>query len=396
MKHSFSRRVQFLKKSFLGEILQAAADPSIISFAGGLPNPEVFPIKEIQEACNIVLETSGPEALQYSTTEGYYPLREYIAKRYQEKKNVTVKPEEILITNGSQQAIDIIGRVFIDEGDKILIESPGYLGAILAFSIYNPHFLTVPLHDHGVDTRILDEILASNPVKFFYGVPNFHNPSGITYSLENRREVAKVLNKHATVFIEDDPYGELRLVGKDLPPLRNFLDDNAIMLGSFSKTVVPSFRLGWIYAPKEIMEKLIIVKEAADLHTNYFSQRVVYEYLMHNDIEAHIERSKILYKKKRDTMLAMIKEHFPPEVKYTQPESGMFIWVTLPEGMSSLELFNIAIKKKVSFVPGHPFFVDSSGERCLRLNYTRTDEATTEIGIKYLGLAIKELMKQKK
>ena len=258
--------------------------------------------------------------------------------------------------------------------------------------MYEPKFHAIPMLEDGVNVKILEENLKKYDPKLFYAVPNFQNPSGITYTAENRKKVAALLKGSNTIFVEDDPYGELRFIGEKIPSMRSYLEDNTILLGSFSKIVSPGMRLGWITAKKEIMEKLIIAKQAADLQSNYFAQRVVYEYLKENDIEVHIEKIRNLYKIQRDCMVSAIEKYFPDEVQITRPEGGMFIWVTLPEGYSSLDLFDIVIKKKVAFVPGDPFYSGKEGMNTFRLNYTNSDEEKIEIGIKALAEGIKELL----
>lgn len=390
MKKLFSDGITNTPKSFIREILKVTEDPKVISFAGGLPNSKFFPVKEISDAALKVLEADGKNVLQYSTTEGYLPLRDYIAKRYFEKKGLRVEPDEILITNGSQQGMDLIGKIFIDKGDHVVIERPGYLGAIQAFSMYEPVFYPVPLLDDGIDADLLRETFTENQIKLFYSVPNFQNPSGITYSKQKRIEVADILKNHDAIFVEDDPYGELRFMGEDMPSMRTFFKDNIILLGSFSKIVSPGLRLGWICARKDIMEKLVVAKQASDLHSNYFSQRILYQYLIDNDIDKHILRIRQAYKKQRDMMVSSIEEHFPEEIKYTKPEGGMFLWITLPARISSLDLFNRAIKENVAFVPGSPFYVGAGGENTLRLNFSNSDEERIEEGIKRLAKIIEK------
>jgi 2-aminoadipate transaminase len=386
----FANRMGTSHKSFIREILKVTEDPKIISFAGGLPNPKFFPVKEIANASLKVLEENGENVLQYSTTEGYLPLREYIAERYRKKKELEVDPDEILITNGSQQGLDLIGKIFLDKGDQIVIERPGYLGAIQAFSMYEPIFQSIPLLDDGIDTDLLEKTFMRNRIKLFYAVPNFQNPSGITYSRQRRRDVANILKRHNAIFVEDDPYGELRFIGEDLPSMRAHLEDNIILLGSFSKILTPGLRLGWICAKKDIMERIIVAKQASDLHSNYLSQRIVHQYLVDNDIDKHIVKIRDAYKKRRDLMVSMIAEYFPEEIKYTKPEGGMFLWITLPDGISSLDLVDLAIKENVAFVPGKAFYVDGGGNNTLRLNFSNSDEEKIEEGIKRLAKIIKK------
>jgi 2-aminoadipate transaminase len=337
-----------------------------------------------------VLEEDGENVLQYSTTEGYLPLREYIAERYRKKKGLNVDSDEILITNGSQQGLDLIGKIFLDKGNQIVIERPGYLGAIQAFSMYEPIFQSIPLLDDGIDTDLLERTFRGNRIKLFYAVPTFQNPSGITYSRQRRRDVANILKRHNAIFVEDDPYGELRFIGEDLPSIRAYLEDNTILLGSFSKIITPGLRLGWVCAKKDIMERIIVAKQASDLHSNYLSQRIVHQYLIDNDIDKHIVKIRDAYKKRRDLMVSMIAEYFPEEIKYTKPEGGMFLWITLPEGISSSDLVDLAIKENVAFVPGNAFYVDGGGDNTLRLNFSNSDEEKIEEGIKRLANIIKK------
>ncbi|MBN1998854.1 PLP-dependent aminotransferase family protein [candidate division KSB1 bacterium] len=392
MKDKFALRIRKTQKSFIREILKSAADPSVISFAGGLPNPDFFPVQEIKQACTTILETDGPGVLQYSTTEGYPPLREYIAKRYLSNFGMHIEPEDILITNGSQQGIDLCAKVFVNENDAVLIEEPGYLGAIQALSLYSPRFLTIPLNKDGIDPSCLADICTRERIKLFYAVPTFQNPSGTAYSLEIRRQTAQVLQQYDTIFVEDDPYGEITFRTEPVTPVKKYLGDRSILLGSFSKIVVPSFRLGWICASREFMDKLIIAKQGADLHTNYFSQRIVFELLSNHNIDDHIAKIRNAYKTQRDAMIKSIQNYFPLEIDYTQPDGGMFLWVTLPDGLSSLKLFDQAIRQKVAFVPGTPFFVNGGGENTLRLNFSNSDVDTIDRGMKILGELIKKML----
>lgn len=383
-------RMKNVPKSFIREILKVTESSHVISFAGGLPNPETFPIKELEKACVDVLESDGKKALQYAATEGYYKLREFISARYREKQGLEIPPESILITTGSQQALDLVGKVLINRGDRVLMEEPGYLGAIQAFSVFEPRFKSVRLNDDGVDIPALKKACAAG-IKLFYCVPNFHNPSGITYSDNVRREAAKILSQKKVITVEDNPYGELRFIGENIPPIRKY-NDSTILLGSFSKVAAPGLRLGWISAPPEIMDALNTAKQAADLHTNSFSQRVLHRYLTENSIDAHIELIKKLYKIQRDAMVGAIVRYFPAEVLYTKPEGGMFVWVTLPKKLDTMKLFNAVIKKDVTFVPGKPFYANGGGDNTLRLNYSACPPDVIEEGIKRMGETIKEFL----
>jgi 2-aminoadipate transaminase len=392
MENIFADRISDVPRSFIREILKVTADPDIISFAGGLPNRDYFPVKEIKEACVKVLDSDGKTALQYSTSEGYPPLRKFIADRYRERQGIDIDPDEIIITNGSQQGLDLIGKTLLNEGDHIGIENPGYLGAIQAFAIYKSVFHPVTLREDGIDVDELGATLKSYPVKVFYGVPNFQNPTGTTYSDETRKAIAGVMGRHSAFFIEDNPYGELRFIGPDIPLVRRYLPDKTILLGSFSKIAAPSFRLGWICVSRKIMDKIIIAKQASDLHTNYLSQRILSQYLEDNDIDRHIAVIREAYGRQRNAMVRMIREHFPEEVRCTEPEGGMFLWITLPPGLSSMELFEIAIREKVAFVPGISFYACGGGENTMRLNFSNSDEGLIEEGIRRLGLSIRKMM----
>lgn len=388
---AFANRMQNLRKSFIREILKVTENPEVISFAGGLPNPNFFPVQEIAQATQKVLQADGPSVLQYSTTEGYPPLRQYIARRYLQRCGLQVNPDDILITNGSQQGLDLIGKVFLNAGDSLALERPGYLGAIQAFGMYQPQFHAVPLLEDGADIDQLARLFDAQPIKLFYTTPNFQNPSGVSYSAARREAAAQLARRHNVLLVEDDPYGELRFVGQHQPAIKNFAAEHGVLLGSFSKVVSPGLRLGWICASPEIMEKLVIAKQAADLHSNYLAQRVVYQYLQDNNLDDHLATIKSAYKQQRDLMLEMIEECFPPEVSVIRPEGGMFVWATLPPGMSSMALFEQAAKNNVVFVPGHPFYVDGGGDTTLRLNFSNSNPQKIETGIQRLGQAIKTL-----
>jgi 2-aminoadipate transaminase len=396
MKNLFADRMATTHKSFIREILKVTQNDKVISFAGGLPNPKLFPVKEFADACRKVLLLDGENVLQYSTTEGYLPLREFVAERYFIKRGLQASPDEILITNGSQQGLDLIGKVFLNKGDRIVIERPGYLGAIQAFCIFEPEFVPVPLLDDGMDIGLLEKALKANQTKLFHTVINFQNPSGVTYSRQKREKLADIIKSYNMILVEDNPYGELRFMGEDLPSMKSYLPDGTVVLGSFSKVVTPGLRLGWICAAPDVMEKIVVAKQSSDLHSNYLSQRAVYQYLIDNDLDEHILKIREVYKKQRDLMVAMIEEHFPQEIKCTKPEGGMFLWVTLPENISSLHLFKLATEKNVAFVPGKAFYVDGGGDNTLRLNFSNSDEQKIEDGIKRLAKVIKRILEENK
>jgi len=389
MNYHFARRMNKIPRSFVREILKVTDDDDMISFAGGLPNPQSFPVEAINNATSKVLTEDGDKVLQYSTTEGYRKLREFIAHRYQ-RQGMEVEVEDILITNGSQQCLDLVGKVFLDRDDGVIMERPTYLAAIQAFGLYEPEFHSVPLLDDGVDTTILEKILEEENIKLFYTVSSFQNPTGITYSEGKREKVAEIMAEHKTILVEDNPYGEIRFMGEDIPPIKSHLPDS-ILFGTFSKIVSPGMRMGWIVAPPEVMDKLITAKQASDLHSNYFTQRVVYQYLQDNDVDQHIQSIKQLYKSQRDQMVHSIRKYFPEGVKHTSPQGGMFLWVTLPGGTSAMELFELAMEENVAFVPGETFYTEDPEKNTMRLNFSNSSIEEIEEGIKRLGNAIKKL-----
>lgn len=387
MSYRYTDRMRKQHRSFVKEILAVTETPEVISFAGGLPNPSLFPVKEIAEAAEKVLRIDGQVALQYATTQGYPPLREFIAQRYREKDGMNVSPDEIIITSGSQQGMDLVAKLFLDRGDGVIIESPSYHVAIQAFAMFQPVFQAVPLLADGIDPELLAKSCAAVGTKLFYAEPTFQNPSGLTYSNQRRMEVASIIGRYDIVLVEDDPYGSLRFQGEHIPPIWSYAE-KAILLSTFSKIVAPGLRLGWACADREVIQQMVYAKQATDLHTSYFDQRVLYQYLIDNDVDAHIVQLASTYKKQRDQMVSCIAAYCPPEIHYTEPDGGMFLWLTLPEGLSAMRLFQQAADEKVAFVPGQAFHPDGSGDNALRLSYSTSDEATIEEGIKRLGKLI--------
>ena len=393
MNYRFTNRIQNTPKSFIREILKVTQDPSIISFAGGLPNPGLFPIEELQEAARETLGTAGARALQYSTTEGHAELRAWIAARYA-RRGVTVDPDQVLITTGSQQCLDLLGKLFIEKDDEVVLERPSYLGTIQAFTMFEPRFVTVDLEQDGPNLEQVEAALATGRPKLFYTVPNFQNPSGLTYSRAKREALGELLRKYPeTVFVEDDPYGELRFEGEHHKPLYAYTEGQSIMLGSFSKITVPGFRLGWMVAPPEIIRLAVKAKQAADLHSSTFNQFVIAEYLKRHSIDDHIAKITERYGAQARAMVAALDREVPEGVTFTRPEGGMFSWVTLPAGKGScMDLFNLAIEQKVAFVPGMPFYTDGTGQDTLRLNFSNASEATIDEGITRLCRCMKDFL----
>jgi len=398
-EYRYAHRTQRMGSSIIRELLKLIEQPDIISFGGGLPAPEVFPLEKFQEACNTVLREHGAQALQYSITEGYRPLREMIA-RHTARFGLEISPDNVLIVSGSQQGLDFIGRIFINRGDRILAESPTYLGALQAWNAYGAEYITVPLDENGMDTSKLEEALRAGP-KFIYVLPNFQNPTGVTLSLERRKQLVELADKYGVPIIEDDPYGQLRFEGEHLSPIvvldseyrgtnHGGYSGNVIYMSTFSKLLAPGIRLAWIIAPVEVIRKLVQVKQAADLHTATFNQMVAYEVGKAGFLDEHVKLIRQTYHERRDVMLEMMSELFPPEVHWTKPQGGMFLWGMLPNGMDSTEVLKTAIEKKVAFVPGVAFHPDGSGKNTMRLNFSYSTPEIIREGITRLGLLLRE------
>jgi 2-aminoadipate transaminase len=392
MEGIFSDRITDVPRSFIREILKVALDHTFISFAGGLPNRDLFPIEELKAASAKVFDVFGNDVLQYSPSEGMEELREFIAKRYHDKMGLDIPVKNILILTGSQQGFDLLGKSLVNEGDSVIIEEPSYLGAIQAFSLYKPGFHPVPLTEEGIDIKKLKKVMSSVKPKMMYTIPNFQNPSGMSYSESNRRAVAEILEGTGTLLVEDDPYGELRFSGGPRSSFKALLPDNTVLLGTFSKIMAPGLRLGWLVAPGAIMDKLIVAKQASDLNTGNYVQCITYQYLMDNDIDKHIQLIKECYGRQLNAMLESIDLYFPKEVYHNHPEGGMFLWVALPGNISTRKLLDIAVKDKVIFVPGDPFYINRNETNTMRLNFSCMDEATIRVGIQRLGNAIKQLL----
>ncbi len=391
MKYEVAERIKRSKRSFIREILKELEKETMISFSGGFPNPQTFPVEELESLSTEIFKKEGRKILQYSSTEGYEPLRQWIAKRYEDRYGMKVDPDGILIVNGSQQAFDLIAKVFLNPKDHILMERPTYLGALQSFSLFEPSFHSAELLSTGIDLVQAEEIMKTHPIKMAYAIPNFQNPSGISYDRKTRQAYAELLKKHQILLVEDDPYGELRFEGEDVEPISYYMQEDAILLGSFSKIIAPGLRIGWILSTQEIVDKLIIAKEAADLQSNLFSQMLIHAYLMKHDLNTHIASIVDRYGKQRTAMLEAMKQYFPHQVKYVVPEGGMFIWVTLPDRMSAMSLFLLAKKLKVVFVPGDAFYVDEENVSTFRLNYTNSEPEEIHEGIKRLAVAVHEL-----
>jgi 2-aminoadipate transaminase len=361
-----------IKASEIREILKITQRPEVISFAGGLPAPELFPVEEIIKANEVVLRGEGEKALQYTTTEGYTPLRGWIASRMNRQLGTSLDADNILITHGSQQALDLSGRVFLDEGDVVLCESPTYLAAIAAFKAYGCTFIGVPTDNNGMNMDALEELLYSTPkVKIIYVIPDFQNPTGRTWSIARRKKLAELSEQYNVAVLEDNPYGELRYEGEHMPSVKSFdRCGNILFTSTFSKIFCPGFRIGWIAGEKDIINKYVLSKQGADLQCNTLAQMVIYKYTELFDIDKHIDRIKEVYRKRRDLLIHTMRSEFPEQVKFEKPNGGLFAWAELPEGVDAREIFELSLKENVAFVPGASFFPNDKKLNTFRLNFS--------------------------
>jgi 2-aminoadipate transaminase len=384
-----AKRTKRMQSSVIRELLKVTMQPDVISFAGGMPAPEFFPAREFREACNQVLKQEPEIALQYGPTEGYAPLREFLAEKMQ-KYGVPAEPHNILLTNGSQQALDLIGKVFIDPGTTLAAGSPTYLGAIQAWSAYEAHFATVPLDDDGMQVDLLQKVLKEEQVQFIYVLPNFHNPAGTTMPLDRRVRLAELAAEHGVFIVEDDPYGELRFEGEDITPIVALHKENTIYLGTFSKTLAPGVRLGWLAAPQAVTAKLVQAKQGTDLHTSTLVQMVVNDICQRGLLKPHVRKLREVYRERRDVMLASLEEYFPEGTSWTHPQGGLFLWARLPEGFDSTKFLKTAVEReKVAFVPGSAFYANGDGHNTMRLNFSNAQPDKIREGIARLGRAIR-------
>lgn len=391
----FASRMDLLKGSEIRELLKLTAQPDIISFAGGMPAPELFPVEQMMEASRAVLEENGRVALQYSSTEGYPKLRQQIADRMLAKNNIHTDADHILVTSGSQQGLDFSARVFLDPGDVVLLESPSYLGAVNAFKACQPRFIEVPTDDGGMIMEELEKILATTErVKMIYVIPDFQNPSGRTWSLERRKAFMEVVNKYEVPVIEDNPYGELRFKGEFLPALKTMdTKDLVIYLGTFSKILAPGYRLGWICCGSDIFDKMTLIAQAAVLQTATISMMVVSKYLDMFDLDAHVQKIRDTYRHRCDLMISTMDEYFPKEAKFTRPEGGLFTWVEMPEYVNTRDMAADALALNVAFVPGDGFFPNGGNFHCLRMNYSNMPDDRIVEGVKRLAEVMKKYIK---
>ena len=391
MRSRFAGRMRDLRASDIREILKLTERPSVISFAGGLPAAEMFPVEQMQEVADRVLAGNGGKALQYSTTEGHLPLRRRIAERMNRLLGTAVNPETVLITSGSQQGLDLSGKIFLDEGDVVLCESPTYLGAINALNVFRPRFVEVPTDDAGMVPEALESLLESEErVKVVYVIPDFQNPTGRTWSLERRRRFMEVINRFEVPVIEDHPYGDLRFEGEPLPPLKAMDEKGLVVfLGTFSKILCPGLRIGWLAAERSLFEKYVIVKQGADLHTSTLSQMQIATYMEMFDLEANIERVREVYRARRNTMVAALERELPDDIVFTRPRGGLFVWVQFPEDVNAREVLTECLEHDVAFVPGGAFFPNGGHENTCRLNFSAMPENRIDEGVRRFAAVLR-------
>lgn len=390
--YRLSQRMSRMKTSAVREILKIAERPDILSFAGGLPAPELFPVDAIAKAFEETFAREGRPALQYSTTEGFAPLREWISGHLS-RKGQHVHADQVLITSGSQQGLDLVGKILLDPGDLMVVEDPSYLAALQTFGGYEVEFATVRSDDAGMDTDDLAALLKKRVPKLLYVIPNFQNPKGTTLSLERRKALVRLAQEHRFIILEDDPYGELRFRGVHLPSLAS-LDDQGVVLSlsTFSKTLAPGLRLGWVTGPRPLLKSLTIAKQATDLHTATLAQRATARLLETFDYAGHIQALMPIYAERANAMLAALEAHMPKGTKWTRPDGGMFLWVELPQGLDAATLLPRAVEQKVAFVPGAPFFANDQKPQFMRLNYSNRPPDLINEGMKRLGAVIADAL----
>lgn len=394
MEYSFSDRVNSLKPSAIREIFKYAADPEVVSLSAGNPAPDAFPAKEIAEISADLLSRRPVDALQYGLTEGYTPLRDYLKKYMKDKYGIGSENDRLIITSGAQQVMDLAAKSLCNEGDVVICEAPSFIGSLNSFRSYNARLVGVPVEPDGINTEILEEKLKTEKnVRFIYVIPNFQNPSGVTMSLEKRKKVYSLAKKYGVMILEDNPYGELRYFGENVPAIKSLDTDGIVMYaGSFSKVISPGMRVGWCVAPNPVIQKMVVCKQGQDVHTNMWSQIVIHEYVTKYDFEAHLNYLRELYRKKARFMMDLLDEHLAPYITYDKIDGGLFIMCKLPDNINMLDFCKEAVKRKVCVVPGNAFLTDETEEcHTFRVNFSTPTDQQLEKGVKILGELIKEL-----
>ena len=392
LDHLLADRTNKMGVNVIREILKVVSQPGMVSLAGGIPAPESFPIEIIRELAAIVIEKYSSAAFQYGPTEGFGPLREALVD-YLAEKGIHASLEEILTASGSQGVLDAIGKVLISKGDKVAVEAPTYLGALQAFTPYEPEYIRLDTDDDGLVPRSLKKVLDGGGIKFIYLVPTFQNSTGRTIPLERRRKIAAIIKKYGSLLIEDDPYGSLRYRGTEIPPIRSLAPDNVVYISTFSKVFAPGLRIGFCVGPELIRKWLVIVKQGTDLHSSTFNQALAAEYISGGFLARHLPNIINLYRPKQEAMLFALDKYFPDNFKWSRPEGGMFIWAEGPAGLDMEKLYHKSVQKNVAFVPGK-YFYSSRGEgiETMRLNFTMTDEETIARAVKIISEVIKREM----
>ncbi len=390
-----------MKSSFIRELLKVTNQPDVISFGGGFPAGELFPVERVKEACEKILTENPQKALQYSTTEGYDPLRQYLVDDYR-SRGVNIGLQNIQITGGSQQALDFIGRIFVNEGDKLLVESPTYLGALQAWNAYGPEYVTVETDDDGMQVDKIEAIIKEHDPRFIYVLPNFHNPMGVSMSIERRKQLVEISHKYNLPIVEDDPYGKLIFEGEMLPSIAKLdcqfrkgvdnFEGNVIHTSTFSKILAPGLRIGWAIGPEEVIKKMVQAKQGADLQCSTFDQYIAYELVAGDWLPDHIELIKRVYKERRDAMLQAFEDFMPEGTTWTTPAGGLFLWLRLPEGCDSLELFPKAVEQRVAYVPGVPFYPIDGPRNTMRLNFSASDPEKIREGVRRISVMAKNAL----
>lgn len=394
MEYSFSDRVNSLKPSAIREIFKYAADPEVVSLSAGNPAPDAFPAKEIAEISADLLSRRPVDTLQYGLTEGYAPLRDYLKKYMKDKYGIGSENDRLIITSGAQQVMDLAAKSLCNEGDVVICEAPSFIGSLNSFRSYNARLVGVPVESDGINTEILEEKLKTEKnVRFIYVIPNFQNPSGVTMSLKKRKKVYSLAKKYGVMILEDNPYGELRYFGENVPAIKSLDTDGIVMYaGSFSKVISPGMRVGWCVAPNPVIQKMVVCKQGQDVHTNMWSQIVIHEYVTKYDFEEHLNYLRELYRKKARFMMDLLDEHLAPYIKYDKIDGGLFIMCKLPDNINMLDFCKEAVKRKVCVVPGNAFLTDETEEcHTFRVNFSTPTDQQLEKGVKILGELIKEL-----
>ncbi|WP_461244782.1 aminotransferase-like domain-containing protein [Secundilactobacillus muriivasis] len=395
MDYQFSRNVPVSDEDPVGNILKVAGDPNIISFAGGLPAPELFPVEELKQVTDAVYDESGRQALQYSIANGDPELRDQIAKRMN-KQGITCDTDNIIITTGSQQSIDLTAKCFINPGDTVIVEQPTYLCALDVFRSYGAHLVGVEMDDDGMKMDALEAAVQANPnTKFIYTIPSFQNPTGRTMPADRRQKMIDIADKYNVMILEDDPYGAIRFAGEDVAPVKTFEhEERVIYMSTFSKILAPGLRIGWVVAEKKLIKKFTLMKQTVDVHSDNLTQHIIAKYMATYNIDDHIAKIKQVYRKREGIMMDAIQEYFPENVHYSHPEGGLFIWVEVPGNINTQDLFDTCIANNVAFVPGEPFYADKVIPGTFRLNYSNMAEDQIKVGIQRLGKAIEETMNE--